>query len=183
MTRRGIIIAGFVGLAFAVVGAIFLPLTVKATFENTIVGLAVEILGGVAGGIAGRNILGTRKVHRYYTVALPLLSTISGLAFTSAASYWLISQQVSFGPVPKGLTSQVVTALIIGGIAYLVAAIVYGFAGKSQGVGVGARVGLLLLLLLAVLPILNVAGSIGFVVTAFTRKTDVVTPARPAASE
>ena len=77
-------------------------------------------------------------------------------------------------------TSLLMTAiLLIGIVAYLLAATVYGFAGTRQGVGVGARVGLLLLLLLAVLPVLNVLGLIGLTITAFTRTTAAIPePAR-----
>ena len=52
---------------------------------------------------------------------------------------------------------------------YLVAATLYGFAGTGQGVAVGARTGLLVVLLLAVLPFANVIGMILFLITAFTR--------------
>ena len=187
MTRRGIIIASFVGLAFAGTEAVFLPLTQRATFGNSTVAIIVELLGALAAGIAGRVILGRRRIHRYFKAGVPLLAAASGFAFTSAAYYWLISQEVSFGPPPSGLSSQVVTALIIGGVAYLLAATIYGFAGTRQGVAIGPRIGLLLLLLLAVLPMLNVAGLIGFVITAFVRKpapaTAPTTPVRPAASE
>jgi len=179
MTRRGIIIASIVGLVFAIVEASLLHI---ASY-NAVVSLIVAALGLLSGGIAGRVILGMRRMHRYFRVAVPVLGAVAGLAFEAAVTNWLTSQRVSFGPAPTTLDPSVISALVIGAIAYLIAAVVYGFAGTSQGVGVGARVGLLLLLLLAVIPVLNVLGLIGFLATAFTRKPAEATPVPAAASE
>jgi hypothetical protein len=180
MTRRGIIIASFVGLVIAAVETGLIPRTLLTT-NTALLTTAVVVLTVAAAGIAGRVILGTSSAHRYYRLGVPILAAIAGVAFESAVTNWLIAQQVQFGPAPTGLAPAVVVALIIGAIVYLAAAIVYGFAGASQGVPVGARVGLLVLLLLAVLPGLNVLGLIGFVVTAFVRNP--ATPAPVAASE
>jgi hypothetical protein len=180
MTRRGIIIASFVGLLFAAIEAVLIPATLSAA-NTAIVSTLVAVLTVAASGISGRVILGAERGHRYYRLAIPILAAVSALAFESAVTNWLISQRVEFGPAPTALAPAVVVALIIGALAYLGAATVYGFAGGSQGVPVGARVGLLVLLLVAVLPGLNVLGLIGFVVTALARKP--VTPAPAAASE
>lgn len=183
MKRRGIIIASIVGLVLAVVELILLPITDRTTVNSSVISIVVAFLGILAAGIAGRVILGTRSVHRYFRLAVPVFAGISGLGIESAVSNWLISQQVFFGPAPTTVGSSVTFGLVLGAIAYLIAATVYGFAGAHQGVGVGARVGLLLLLLLAVIPVLNVLGMIGFVIAGFTRKPAEATPAPPAASE
>jgi hypothetical protein len=180
MTRRGIIIASFVGLVFAAVESGLIPGTLLSA-NTAALTTVVVVLTVAASGIAGRVILGTASVHRYYRLGVPILAAIAGVAFESAVTNWLIAEQVQFGPAPTTLAPAVVVALIIGAILYLAAATAYGFASSAQGVPVGSRVGLLVLLFLAVLPGLNVLGLIGFVVTAFVRKP--ATPAPVAASE
>ena len=176
MTRRAIIIASFIGLASAIVETVLIPGTLHIN-DTTLLSISVAVLTVVAAAIAGRTILGTRSVHRYFRLGVPLLSAISGLAFESAVSNWLIARQVSFGPSPTTPSTVVVLALVIGALAYLGAATAYGFAGTKQGITIGARVGLLLLLLLAVLPGLDVLGLAGFVATAFARRTPTPVPA------
>ena len=67
--------------------------------------------------------------------------------------------------------------LIAGFVAYLVGATAYGFAGQRQGVKVGARTALVVLLLLAVIPILDVVGLLGILITAIVRRgTTSATP-------
>jgi hypothetical protein len=180
MTRRAIIIASFIGLACAIVETGLIPGTLQVT-DTALLSILVAVLTVAAAAIAGRTILGTTSVHRYYRLGVPLLSAISGLAFESAVTNWLIARQVSFGPAPTAPSAVVVLALVIGALAYLGAATVYGFAGTRQGITIGSRIGLLLLLLLAVLPGLNVLGLAGFVATAFVRKAP--TPAPAGASE
>lgn len=170
MTRRGILIAGFIGLVFAIVETLLLPLTLSHTVNTTGVSLTAAILGLLAAAIAGRIILGRRVVHRYFRAAVPVLAAIAGFAFESAFSNWLISQDVIFGHPPTTLRPAVVVAIVIGAVAYLIAATVYGFAGTRQGVAVEGRVRLLLLLLLAVLPVANILGLIGLVIVGFLRK-------------
>ncbi|HEX4443477.1 MAG TPA: hypothetical protein VHZ81_07875 [Galbitalea sp.] len=184
MTRRGILIAGAAALAFAIAEAAVLPATITVTASTNPLGLLVALFGVLCAGIAGRVILGVLRVHRYSRAGIPILAAISGLAFESAASSWLISQDVVLGRPAAGIPAFVVVGLIIGAVAYLAAAFVYGFAATGQGVRVGARVGLLLLLLLAVLPYLNVLGAVGLIITAVVRKPGALpTPGLAAASE
>ena len=186
MTRRGIVIAGFIGLLFATLETVLFPLTLSHTVNTTGVSLTAALLGLLAAAIAGRIILGTRTVHRYYRAAIPVLAAIAGFAFESAFSNWLISQDVFFGPPPTSLRPAVIVAIVIGAVAYLLAATVYGFAGTHQGVAVEGRVRLLLLLLLAVVPVVNILGLIGFVIVGFLRKETgqaIATPEPAAASE
>lgn len=177
MTRRGVIVASFVGLAAAAAETVLLPNTLSHTVNTAGVSLVTVILGLLAAGIAGRVLLGTKSVHRYFRAGVPVLAAISGLAFESAFSNWLISQYVEFGRPPSSVRTAVIVALVVGAVAYLLAATVYGFAGTRQGVTVGGRIGLLLLLLLAVLPVLNVIGLVGFVLTAFLRRQISPAPA------
>jgi hypothetical protein len=180
MTRTQLVVASFFGLAFAVAETLLTPATIGGG-NTTGVGLTVGILGLLAALVAGIVILGQRRVHRYFRAGVPVLAAISGFVLESAFSNWLISQTVIFGPAPTTLRPAVVTEIVIGAVAYLLAATVYGFAGTRQGVRVGGRIGLLLLLLLAVIPLLNVLGAIGFVLTAFLRRP--ASPGPAAASE
>jgi hypothetical protein len=179
MTRRGIIIASFIGLASSVVETALIPSTLSNTTDTTAISLVAVLLAVLSAGIAGRVILGTRSVHRYFRAGVPILSAISALAWESGVSNWLIANDVFAGAASRTFRPAVITALIIGAVVYLLAATVYGFAGTAQGVSVGNRVGLLLLLLLAVLPGLNILGSVGFVLTAFLRAPAGHTPTTP----
>jgi hypothetical protein len=166
MTRRGIITAAIVGLVFAIASGLLVPTTLGD------VGLSFVAVGlaGIAAGIAGRVILGRKPVHRYFRLGMVVFSAIAGIALESAVANWLVSQDVSFGPAPKGLDPSVLTALIVGIVAYLLAAFVYGFAATRQGVAIGGRIGLLLLLLLAVLPFTAVPGFVGLLIVGIVRK-------------
>jgi hypothetical protein len=177
MSRRALVVAGFVGLVFAIVETLLFSDAVNGT---PTLGLVVAILGLLAAGIGGRVLLGVRIVHRYFRAGVPVLAAVSALAFESAFSNWLISQQVLFGHPPTTLRPAVVVAIVIGAVAYLLAATAYGFAGTRQGVSLGGRIALLVLLLLAVLPVLDILGLAGFVLTAFLRKP--LSPAPAAAS-
>jgi hypothetical protein len=168
MTRRGLIIAGFIGLLFAIAETLLAPVTLNSTSQPF--SLGVGVLGLLAAGLAGRALLGDRTVHRYFTAGVTLLAAISGFVFESAYSNWLISQDVEFGHPPTTLRSAVVIAIVIGAVVYLLAATVYGFAATRQGVGVRSRIALLLLLLLSVVPVLNILGLLGVVITAFRRR-------------
>jgi hypothetical protein len=169
MTRRGILIAGAIGLAFAIAQGAFLPATITLTSGTNPLGLLVALFAVLCAAIAGRVILGVRPAHRYFRAGVPLLAAVAALAFESAVSTWLISHIGLPGPATVAVPTFVWIALIVGAVAYLAGATVYGFAGTRQGVGVGARIGLLLLLLLAVLPYLNVLGSIGLLIASALR--------------
>lgn len=190
MTRIAMVVTSVIGLAFAIVEAVLLPSTITVDPGATTLGLLVGILGAVTAGVAGRLILGTRSVHNYFKLSLPVLTAISGFAFVSALTDWLISRDVVFGPPPAGVRGSVIIALVVGAAIYFVAAFVYGFAGTRQGVRVGARVGLLVLLLASVLPYLNLLGFVGWLIVSALRKpvrpelpTDDASPEPAAASE
>jgi hypothetical protein len=177
MTKRSLIIASIIGFVAAVVSA----LLISKAAANQSIDLLVLGLDVLAAGIAGRIILGGVRVHRYFSLGTVLFSAAAALILTTAVSNYLIHIDVSFGHAEYAPTSGILIQAMVGFIVYLVAATIYGFAGTRQGVPVGTRVGLLLLLLLAVIPVLNVLGLIGFTIAAFVRGGP--TPAPPAVSE
>jgi hypothetical protein len=166
MTKRANIVVSIIGFAATVVAAVLLNRAASVeSIDLVILGLNV-----VAAGIAGRMIIGRVRVHRYFALGMVVLFAVAAAILTSSATNYLISQDVSFGKADPVPNPSVVTAAVIGFVVYLLAATVYGFAGVRQMIGVGSRIGFLLLLLLAVLPLLNVLGLIGFTVLEFTRK-------------
>jgi hypothetical protein len=176
MTKRGLIVASIIGLVAAVVSLLLLNrAAVSQTIDLLVIGLDI-----IAAAIAGRVILGRPRVHRYFALGMVVLSGIAAALLTAAGSNYLIHTAILFGRVDYKPTGATILEGILGIVVYLIAATVYGFAGNRQGVKVGSRVGLLLLLLLAVVPALNVLGLIGITITAFVR--GVATPAPPAAS-
>jgi hypothetical protein len=172
VSKRSLIIASVVGVAFAIGGSAL----IRWSIGDATKGLVVLLLYLIAAAIAGRAILGGVRTHRYFRLVVPLLSAISAAAFATATSDWFIGRNSHLGG-PRILTSGFWIAVVVGAAAYLIAATAYGFAGTRQGVRVGSRIGLLLVLLLAVLPYLDVLGLIGFVLIAALRK-----PAAPAPS-
>jgi hypothetical protein len=177
MTKRALIIASIIGLVATVVSAI----VVRNAAEDETTNLLVGLLNTIAAGIAGRVIVGPRGVYRFFTLGIVVFSGAAAAILTSAVTNYLINQEVIFGKATGAITGAVLVTAIVGFVFYLLAATVYGFAGKRQGIWVGPRVGLLLLLLLSVVPVLNVAGLAAFTVTAFVRRRS--TPKPPAASE
>ena len=168
MTKRGLIIASFLGLALAAVATVLLR-TAALTASNDSIILALDV---VAAGIAGRVILGRRRPFRYLTLGIVVFSAIGAGFFTTAVTTFLLSGTV---------IGATIVGAVTGGILYLAAATLYGFAGAKLGVSLPGRIGLLLLLLLAVIPGLNVVGMLGFALLAFVRRP-WATQARPAAS-
>jgi hypothetical protein len=177
MKKRTLIIASFLGLALAVV-ATFL---IKTTLANDTYNALVLLLDVIAAGIAGRVILGRRRPYRFFTLGVVVFSAIAAGLLTSAVTAYLLSNAVSIGTPTWQISGDTLATAIAGGVVYLAAAVVYGFAGTRLGVPVLVRIGLLLLLLLAVFPGLNIVGMLGFAVLSFIRRPKV-TPARPAAS-
>jgi hypothetical protein len=175
MTKRGLIIAGTIGLAAAVGSALLL---VQAAISPSL-GLVVLGLNIVAAGIAARVVLGTVRVHRYLVLGVGVLSAVDAAILTSATTSYLVNWGITGDPAPTGL---VIVTAAIGVVVFLLAATVYVFAARRQGIAVGGRIGLLLLLLLAVIPAANVLGLLSLTITALVRRP-AATPAPPAASE
>ena len=77
----------------------------------------------------------------------------------------LLAVIVLFGPRPTRWF-WIIPILLLTFVLYLIAATLYGFAGQAQGVKVGERTGLLVLLLMSCIPGLNILGAIGFLIVA-----------------
>jgi hypothetical protein len=172
MTKPGLIIASFLGLALAVTATILLRTAGLAASNDT----TILVLDVIAAGIAGRVILGRRRPFRYLTLGIVVLSAVGAGFFSTAVTTYLITNKVWIGAT--------IASAITGGILYLIAATLYGFAGTKLGVRLMARIGLVLLLLLAMSPGLNVLGLLAFAILAFVRRpwatTSATTP-EPAA--
>jgi len=178
MSKRALIIASFLALALAIT-AIVLVRTSLLTATNDSIVLALDF---VAGGIAGRVILGRRRPFRYLTLGIVVFSAFAAGFMTTAVTNYLVRHAVVIGSVALAPSKSEVTDAIVAGVLYLIAATLYGFAGTKLGVGIVGRIGLLLLLLLALIPGASVIGTLGFALLAFVRRP-WATPARPAASE
>lgn len=182
MSKRFLVILTAVGLLFAILGTVLFPSSLEVQQINLLNTLGLLVFGMIAAASAGRALLGRGVTTRVARLAVPLLAAISYALFSSAASSLLLSSHLldALGKGSEPVSSSFVVAVIIGGVAYLAAATLYGFAGIAQGVPVCSRVGLLLVLLLAVIPVLNVLGLAGFLVTALVRKprTKAGRPAR-----
>jgi hypothetical protein len=174
MSKRNLLILAVVGLVLAILSSALFPLTLSVVSVNFGATLTSLLGGMIAAAIAGRVLIGRGSSKRVPRLAIPLLSAIAFALFSSAAAGLAISLHILdiyavAGAAQEKLGSSFIIALIIGAVAYLVAATLYGFAGTTQGVNVGTRTGLLVILLLSVIPILNVAGLIVFLVAAIVR--------------
>jgi hypothetical protein len=177
MKKPTLIVASILGLALAAVATFLIRTTLLTEANDSL----VLLLNVVAAGIAGRVILGRRRPYRFFTLGIVVFSAVAGGLLTSAVTSYLLSNAVVIGKAAWQISGGTLATTIAGGVLYLAAATVYGFAGTRLGVPVLVRVGLLLLLLLAVFPGLNIIGMLGFSILSFTRRPKV-TPARPAAS-
>jgi hypothetical protein len=177
MKKPTLIIASFIGLALAVVATVLLRTTLLTEANDSL----ILLLTVITAGIAGRVILGRRRPYRFFTLGIVVFSAIAAGLLTSAVTTYLLTNVFVIGRITLHISGSTLASAIAGFVLYLAAATVYGFAGTRLGVPTLVRVGLLLLLLLAVIPGLNVLGMLGFAILSFTRRPKV-TPARPAAS-
>jgi hypothetical protein len=176
MNKRFLVILTVVGLLFAISSTMLFPSSLSLQQINLVNTLAMLVFGMIAAAIAGRALLGRSLTTRVARLAVPLLAAIAFALFSSAESSLLLSSHLldTLGSGGEQVSGSFLVAVVIGAVAYLAAATLYGFAGSAQGVPVWSRVGLLLVLLLAVIPVLNVLGLIGFVVSALVRKPRAV---------
>ncbi len=175
MTKRGLIIASVIGLAAAVGSALLL---MQAALSPSL-GLVILGLNIVAAAIAAMVVLGTVRVHRYLALGFCLLSALDAAILTSATTSYLVNWTITGDPAPTGLV--IVTALI-GIVVFLLSATAYIFAARRQGVAARARIGLLVLLLLAVIPGANALALLLLSIVALVRGA-APTPALPATSD
>jgi dolichyl-phosphate-mannose-protein mannosyltransferase len=173
VTKRRLLIIGFVGFALALAGSVIFPGTILTLEQTPTLSLVVLVLFGAAALVSGLGVFGPTQSNRYAGLAVPILSMVSAFAFTSAISSWYLEQRIDFGNVHNtSHVPELITAIVIGSVAYLAAATVYGFAATAARVPLGTRVRLLVLLLLCVIPLANVIGTIGFIVADLARTND-----------
>jgi len=126
-----------------------------AEVATTLMAPLSAVLGVAVAVCAALGVLGTGVAIRP-GVWVPILA---GLAAGAVRVAWFIAGE---NPGPW---------LLVGAVLYLAAATVYGFAGSKQGVTVGVRTGLLVLLLFAEIPWLDVVAMAGILLTSFRRIT------------
>jgi hypothetical protein len=162
-SKTGMVATSVAGLAAAaissgLIGGSFAPL-------GSVLGVAAAVLAAV-------GLLGPASVTRTGITTL----VFSGLAFAGSALGFLALRfgGGTFAGLPWWGWAIIAFVLYLGG------ATAYGFAGQAQGVAVGARTALLVLLLLGVVPFANVPGLLGILITAIARKAQAPTSATPA---
>jgi hypothetical protein len=150
--------SGMVGSA--VIGLVFAVVSTGALYLGWFLAPVSAVLGVAAAVCAAAGILGRASRRPLGLLVLVLSGIAFAFAFLAAlhGSLWVLF-------------------LIIAAVAYLAGATVYGFAGQAQGVRVGARTGLLVLLLLAVIPLLNMLGLIGVLIAAIARRPPIAVTA------
>ncbi len=149
LVKTGMVASSAAGLAAAVIASA-IPLV--GPFD-----VLAAVLGVVAAALAAVGLLGTGAVTPTGLVTV-VLSGLASAGF-EIAFLTLVTNSTAFW-----------VGLIAGFVAYLVAATAYGFAGQRQGVKVGTRTAFVVLLLLAVIPILDVLGLLGILITALVRR-------------
>jgi hypothetical protein len=188
VTRPRLVAIVVIGLVLAVAsnGAIELaylgngdPEIAGVTFEflngflilNSLVGWAAGVL---AGAIAGVVIVRAPPTRRLVRRSVPALAGVSALITWGIAGGWYVTKDVNDGVMhvcvpyradcapPVDPTPFILLAVAL--VLYLVAATLYLFSGSTRGVPIWSRVGRAGLLLLAVTPLLNVLGLLGFVI-------------------
>jgi hypothetical protein len=173
----------WIGLAFAVVssGLLTVFLLIGAAQDGSLGGLWLlcitlgPLLSGAAGTFAALAVLGPVKTPIWYRISVPVLATAAALAgcylglWLVASLVWPVVEEAALyaNGDPYDWTPVIVS--IIGAVLYLTAATLYGFAGTRQGVPVGARTGLLVLLLLAMVPFANILGLVGLTIVTYAR--------------
>jgi hypothetical protein len=151
--KTGMVASSIAGVAASAVAA---ALLIPGPFEalSCILTVAAAILAAV-------GLLGTGS-----TTPTGLLT----IAFSALAAAGLDLARLDwFGGTP-GIARLFWIYLVAGFVAYLIGATAYGFAGTAQGVPVASRTGLLVLLLLGVIPLLDILGLVGILITAIARK-------------
>ncbi|MCU1415794.1 MAG: hypothetical protein JWN80_3134 [Microbacteriaceae bacterium] len=149
LVKTGMVASSAAGLAAAVIATVT-PLVGPFEALAAVLGVAAAVLAAV-------GLLGTGAVTPTGLVTV----VFSGVAFAGL--------EVAFLNLVTNSTAFWI-ALVAGFVAYLIGATAYGFAGQRQGVKVGGRIALLVLLLLAVIPIADVLGLLGILVTAIVRR-------------
>jgi hypothetical protein len=190
MTKQSLLILTAVGFVFAIASSALVFATLDPEHNNIPASLGYLFLGMIAAAIAARALLGRGETTRIGRLAVPLLSAIAFAVLSSAVTNLLIGSHAfdSLSNVAEPVSTATIIAIVIAAVIYLAAATVYGFVGTAQGVAVGSRIGLLLLLLLSIAPGANILGLLGFGITVILREPRVraevpVTAEVPATTE
>ncbi len=144
----GLLPSSIVGLVLAIVATLLFHGSSVHPVEGALAavfGVAAAVCG--AAGLLGRGVASVSGI---------LTMVFTGLAFALVAVFAL-----KLGTWPW---------LLAGFVAYLVGATAFGFAAQAQGVKVGARTALLLLVLLTIVPLVDVVGLLGILITAIVRR-------------
>ncbi|MDQ1571836.1 MAG: hypothetical protein QOF79_2510 [Actinomycetota bacterium] len=167
MNRRLVTSLAIAGLVFAVFGTVILQFGRFSIGEAAFCG-AFAVAAAVLGCFGILLEVDTMRRLAITTLVLVGVSAgaiyLAGIALSSSATGHIGQTAVSNFP------TTFIPWLALGILAYLAAATTYGFVGTAHGVTVQNRVGLLLLLLLAVIPVANILGLAGLVVTTLRRK-------------
>ena len=194
MIRPRLVAIAAIGLVLAVASNGMVELAYLGNGDPEIAGVTFEFLNGflifnslagwaagaVAGAIAGVVIVRTPPTRRLVRRSVPALAGVSALITWGIVGGWYVSKNVSedvkdlvlyvcvpsrpdCGP-PVDPTPFILLTVAL--VLYLAAATLYLFSGSTRGVPIWTRVGRVGLLLLAVVPLLNVLGLLGFVILA-----------------
>jgi hypothetical protein len=175
MTKQSLLILTAVGFVFAIASSALVFATLDPEHNNIPASLGYLFLGMIAAAIAARALLGRGETTRMGRLTVPLLSAIAFAVLSSASTNLLIGSHAfdSLSRVAEPVSTATIIAIVIAAVIYLAAATIYGFVGTTQGVAVGSRVGLLLLLLLSIVPGANILGLMGFGITVLVREPQV----------
>ncbi|MBK4346918.1 hypothetical protein [Lacisediminihabitans changchengi] len=135
-------LASLIGVGLALIE---LPTTLIAPL-SAVLGVAVAVCAAL--GILGRGVAISPGL------GVPILA---GAAAASLRVAWFVAGEA---PLPW---------LLLAAVLYLAAATLFGFAATKQGVTVGVRTGLLVLLLFAIIPWLNLVAMAAILFTSFRR--------------
>jgi hypothetical protein len=175
MKRSTLVVLSAIGL-LSTLAQLFAYFQTNPWFAPDVPWIRVESpVGALAALLAAVALFGPRPTRWFWVVPVALLAFFAAAFFNLAFADWNILHPFPLPYVPDSSlplppTAEITVSLIAGFVLYLVAATLYGFAGQAQGVKVGARTGLLVLLLLGVIPIVNILGLVGFLITSLTRK-------------
>lgn len=173
----------WIGLVAAVVSSALLSWLVLASSpasDNDATVLLLSLAAGAVlsittGVLAAWLVIGPVTTSVQNLVAIPALAGLAAavgcylFVVILASWFWPPINDGVLYPNGRPYDWAPVIIAIVGAVLYLAAATLYGFAGTAQGVPVGARTGLLVLLLLAMVPVANIPGLVGLTIVTYAR--------------
>ena len=172
MRRSTLIVWSVIGLLSAIAaGANLASSTVGSPLTSW--DATESLYGAVAGALAAVVLFGRRPTRWFWFVPVVVLSGLSALLTDGMLNAWLFLHQSSFDTegelvvVAGGPSStDILIFSIVAVVLFLVAAAILDVAGKAEGLPAVARAARIVLLLLSILPVVNIAGMVGVLVTA-----------------